>query len=116
VVEPGKKVKIQSDIEVVPGSQQKEALIEERISIFDNEDNTKELKNMTKQVNAQTKRGGRYKNEFSFQLPEGLPQGVYPIKTALLIDGQAAKTANNDIQLVLQVYSDGQMQVLAQAF
>ncbi len=116
VVEPGKKVKIQSEIEVVPGSQQKEALIEERISIFDNEDNTKELKNMTKQVNAQTKRGGRYKNEFSFQLPEGLPQGVYPIKTDLLIDGQAAKSANNDIQLVLQVHSDGQMQVLAQAF
>lgn len=115
VVEPGKKVKIQSEIEVVPGSQQKEALIEERISIYDNEDNTKELKNMTKPVNAQTKRGGRYKNEFSFQLPEGLPQGVYPIKTALLIDGQAAKTANNDIQLVLHVDPAGQMQVLALA-
>lgn len=115
VVEPGKKVKIQSEIEVVPGSEQKEALIEERISIYDNEDNTKELKNMTKPVNAQTKRGGRYKNEFSFQLPEGLPQGVYPIKTALLIDGQAAKTANNDIQLVLHVDPAGQMQVLALA-
>jgi hypothetical protein len=115
VVEPGKKVKIQSEIEVVPGSQQKEALIEERISIFDNEDHSKELKNMTKQVNAQTKRGGRYKNEFSFQLPEGLPQGVYPIKTALLIDGQSAKTADNDIQLVLQVNPAGQMQVLALA-
>jgi hypothetical protein len=115
VVAPGKKVQIQSEIEVVPGAQKQEALIEERISIFDNEDHSKELKNMTKQVNAQTKRGGRYKNEFSFQLPEGLPQGVYPIKTALLIDGQPAKTSDNDIQLVLNVSPAGDMHVLALA-
>jgi hypothetical protein len=115
VVEPGKKVKIQSDIEVVPGAQKQEALIEERITIFDNEDNSKELKNLTKPVNAQTKRAGRYKNEFAFQLPEGLPQGVYPIKTALMIDGVEAKTASNDIQLVLQVAPTGQWQILALA-
>lgn len=115
VVAPGKKVKIQSEIEVVPGAEKQEALIEERIGIYDNEDHAKELKGMTKQVNAQTKRGGRYKNEFSFQLPEGLPQGVYPIKTSLLIDGQSAKTADNDIQLVLHVNPLGQMQLLALA-
>lgn len=113
VVEPGKEVIIQSDIVVVPGTKQKTALIEENIVIYDNEDNTKELKNFTKPVNEKTKRGGRYQNEFSFTLPEGLPQGVYPIKTELLLNGKVVDTSNNDIQLVLQVNELGAMQLLA---
>lgn len=113
VVEPGKEVIIQSDIVVVPGTKKKTALIEESIIIYDNEDNTKELKSFTKPVNEKTKRGGRYQNEFSFTLPEGLPQGVYPIKTELLLDGKVVDTSNNDIQLVLQVNEVGAVQLLA---
>lgn len=113
VVEPGSEVVIQSDIVVVPGTKQKTALIEERIAIYDNEDNTKELKNFTKPVNGKTKKGGRYQNEFSFTLPEGLPQGVYPIKTELLLNGKVVDTSDNDIQLVLQVNELGEMQLLA---
>ena len=113
VVEPGKEVLIQSDIVVVPGAKKKKALIEERISIYDNEDNTKELKNLTKAVNAKTKTGGRYQNEFSFTLPEGLPQGVYPIKTELLLNGKVVDTASNDIQLVLHIDERGAMQLVA---
>lgn len=113
VVSPGQEVIIQSDIVVVPGTKQKTALIEERIAIYDNEDNTKELKNFTKPVNEKTKRGGRYQNEFSFTLPEGLPQGVYPIKTELLLNGKAVGSSNNDIQLVLHVNPVGTMHLVA---
>lgn len=113
VVTPGQEVIIQSEIVVVPGTRQKTALIEERIAIYDNEDNTKELKNFTKPVNEKTKTGGRYKNEFSFTLPEGLPQGVYPIKTELLLNGEVVNTANNDIQLVMQVDRFGYGQLVA---
>ena len=113
VVEPGKEVIIQSDIVVVPGTKQKKALIEENIVIYDNEDNTKELKSFTKPVNEKNQRGGRYQNEFSFTLPEGLPQGVYPIKTALLLNGKVVDTSDNDIQLVLNVNEVGAMQLLA---
>ena len=113
VVAPGQEVIIQSDIVVVPGTRKKSALIEERIAIYDNEDNTKELKNFIKPVNEKTKTGGRYKNEFSFTLPEGLPQGVYPIKTELLLNGAVVDTADNDIQLVLQVDGVGNGQLLA---
>jgi len=116
VVQAGKKVTIQSDMVVVPGRAQKNTLIEEQIVIFDNEDNTKELKSLTKAVNSDTKRAGHYANEFSFTLPEGLPQGVYPIKTKLLLNGQAANTSSNDIQLVLQINNQGQMQLVATAF
>lgn len=115
VVEPGKKVTIKSDIVVVPGSLRQEALIEERITIFDNEDNTKELKNLTKAVNGETRRGGHYQNEFSFTPPEGLPQGVYPIKTELILNGVTTETSSNDIQLVLHVDHLGAMQLVAMA-
>ena len=113
IVEPGKEVIIQSDIVVVPGTRTKTALIEERIAIYDNEDNAKELKNFTKPVNANTKRGGRYQNEFSFTLPQGLPQGVYPIKTELLLNARVVDRSNNDIQLVLHVNQVGAMQLMA---
>ncbi|MES2824156.1 MAG: hypothetical protein V4732_11185 [Pseudomonadota bacterium] len=116
VFQAGKKVVIQSDMVVVPGREQKNTLIEEQIVIFDNEDNTKELKSLTKVVNSETKRAGRYANEFSFTLPEGLPQGIYPIKTALLLNGKTAKASSNDIQLVLHVDNRGQMKLVANAF
>lgn len=113
VVEPGKQVFIKSNIVVVPGTRKKTALIEERLSIYDNEDNTKKLKNLTKPVNEKTQTGGRYENEFSFTLPEGLPQGVYPIRNELLLNGKIVETTKNDIQLVLQVNSVGEYQLLA---
>lgn len=116
IVAPGKQVTVRSDITVVPGTRQPQALIEERIAIYDNEDHTKELNTLTKAVNAETKRGGQYQNEFSFTLPEGLPQGVYPIKTELFINGQVAKKADNDIQLVLHVDQHGAFQLLAAAY
>jgi hypothetical protein len=113
VVEPGQEVVIQSDIVVVPGTQSKITLIEERLAIYDNEDNTKELKSLTKKVNKNNNTGGRYQNEFTFTLPEGLPQGVYPIKTELLLNGQVVDSSNNDIQLVMQVDAWGEYAMLA---
>ena len=59
--------------------------------------------------NEDTKRAGHYTNEFTFTLPEGLPQGVYPIKTTLILNGEENKTINNDLQLVLEVNSTGQI-------
>jgi len=115
VVQPGKKVVIKSDIVVVPGRDEKDTVIQERMAIFDNEDHEKELKSLTKNVNEGTKRAGHYTNEFSFTLPEGLPQGVYPIKNTLLINGEEIQSANNDLQLVLHVDERGR-QFIASIF
>lgn len=113
VVQPGKKVLIQSDIEVVPGRAQPRTRIQERLAIYDNEDHSKELKSLTKDVNEGTQRAGRFTNEFTFTLPEGLPQGVYPIKTTLILNGEETQTINNDLQLVLEVNGAGKMQFIA---
>jgi hypothetical protein len=111
VVEPGNKVTVKSDIVVVPGTKEKSTLIEEKMSIYDNEDHTKELKSLTKSVNQKSKKAGSYENEFSFTLPEGVPQGEYPIKTELLLNGKVVKSSDTGIQLVLRVDQQGQMQI-----
>ena len=109
IVEPGKEIIIKSDIVVVPGAKQKSTLIEERLVIYDNEDNTKELNSLTKAVNKKTKKAGHYENEFAFTLPEGVPQGVYPIKTELLLNGKVVDSSDTGIQLVLEINHQGKM-------
>ena len=82
-VSPGAQVKVRSYIEVVQGRSGNEVSLEERLTIWDNEDNSVALTSMTKGA---AREGGGFAGEFSFTLPEGLPQGVYPVTTDLRID------------------------------
>jgi DNA-directed RNA polymerase subunit H (RpoH/RPB5) len=113
VVKAGKEVQVVSRLVVVPGNDGKPVEIKEEINIFDNEDNTKSLKNLTKPVNEKTKQTGEFKNQFKFTLPEGMPQGVYPIKTLVLLNGKTSNPSNNKMQLVLDVDQNHQYRILA---
>lgn len=100
VVNPGNSVSIVSTLEVVRSKDKEQVSIEEKIIIYDNQDPTKELKSLVKQVNRDTGKCGAFKNEFTFTLPKGMPQGVYPIKTAVIIDGKEYAPLENKMQLV----------------
>ncbi|WP_455204780.1 hypothetical protein [Kaarinaea lacus] len=113
VIKAGDAVAINTEFEVVPGKKEKDIVIEESISIYDNEDNSKMLKSLTKAVNEDSKKAGSFKNEFKFTMPIGLPQGVYPIKTALMVNKNEMEQSKNDIQLVLNVFDDNSMQIAA---
>ena len=105
-IEPGEVVKVGNDIsvnstlEVVRGTNSQLVDIQEKIIIYDNEDHNKEIKSFTKPVNQETQRSGAFANQFKFTLPEGMPQGVYPIKTQVIIDGKASAPFENQMQLV----------------
>lgn len=107
-VRPGTKVSIKSTIEVVPGRDGDRAKIEERLTIYDNEDNSLVLKSMTKTAGKRSDKGGRFYGEFSFTLPEGLPQGMYPVQTTLLLNGDLAGDESYKLQLVLHIDSHGE--------
>ena len=115
VIESGKKIAIRSSIVVVPGTKVKTAFIQEKLSIYDNEDHSKELKSLTKPVNEKTKRGGHFRNEFSFKLPVGIPQGVYPVKSTLFLNGKEVEDKKNDLQLVLHIDRLGNGELIARA-
>lgn len=113
VVKAGKEVLVNSSLVVVPGVNSKAIDIQEQIDIHDNEKNEKVLKTPTKSVNEKTKKSGAFNNEFKFTLPVGMPQGVYPIKTQVLVNGKAAKPTNNKMQLVLNVDRDSNYTIVA---
>ncbi|MET1255114.1 hypothetical protein [Aliikangiella maris] len=101
VVKAGNDISVVSSLEVVPGTSTRQVDIKEKIIIFDNEDHTKELKSLTKMVNKETRAGGIFKNQFTFKLPKGMPQGVYPIKTLVYVNGKAFAPNDNRMQLVM---------------
>ncbi|TQV76512.1 hypothetical protein FLL45_00690 [Aliikangiella marina] len=101
IVNPGDKVTVVSSLEVVRGEATNQMKIEEKIVIYDNEDSSKEIKSLTKVVNAETGRSGEFANEFKFTLPKGMPQGVYPIKTVVIIDGKESTPVETQMQLVM---------------
>lgn len=97
-VSPGTEVRVKSYIEVVRGQNENDAVLEEKLTIWDNEDNTIALKSMTKEAGEE---GGGYTSEFSFTLPEGLPQGVYPVSSDLTLNGELVGDKRHALQLVL---------------
>lgn len=111
-VSPGTEVQVKSFIEVVPGRNGKTARIEEKLTIWDNEDNTVALKSMLKRAG---KQGGAFTGEFTFSLPEGMPQGVYPITTSLMMDGEWLQDEKHRLQLVFYRGPDGNDRVVVAA-
>jgi len=97
-VSPGAEVTVKSYIEVVRGRSGRRAVLEERLTIWDNEDNTVALKSMTKEAGEQA---GGFTGEFTFSLPEGLPQGIYPVSSDLMLNGELVGDERHELQLVL---------------
>ena len=103
IVKAGKEILINSSLVVIPGVKSAALDIQEQIDIYDNEKDGQMMKSLIKPVNEKTKKSGEFSNEFKFTLPIGMPQGVYPIKTQVLVNGKAAKPTSNKMQLVLHV-------------
>lgn len=113
VVSVGKDISIQSKLEVVRSASSRNVDIQEKITIFDNEDNAKELKSLVKVVNENTKASGAFENEFTFKLPKGMPQGIYPVKTTVIVDGVEQTPVNSQMQLVFTEYESSTRRLLA---
>ena len=101
VVKVGKQTKVVSSLEVIPGKNSATVDIQEKIEIYDNEETDKVIKSLVKAVNEKTQKTGSFENEFNFTLPEGMPQGVYRVKTAVLLNGKEQKDTSNEMQVVL---------------
>ena len=98
-VRPGQKAQTNSYIVVVPGTKDANPLVEEEITLYKPDGST--LTSARKQLSASNSAGG-FKGGFGFPMPEGVPQGVYPVKTALYLN--KAKVSGQDMKLqVVQI-------------
>jgi hypothetical protein len=98
-VRPGSKATLNSSIVVVNGATGIAPRIEEEVSLFDPDG--KRITQTRKIANQNGEAGGAFTTSFSFALPEGVKQGVYPVKTALFLDGQQASAREAALQVVM---------------
>lgn len=103
-VQRGQPMKVSSTLEMVNGTSQQVREVREELFIY-HPDGT-QFKTGNKPFKANT--AGRYENSFEVKLPEGVSQGVYPLKTNVYINGKLAATRD----LRTQVVWDGSSGVL----
>src|SRR3954463_13215888 len=98
-VQAGNAVNVASNIEVVPGTGNPTPRIEQEITLF-SPDGAQAGK-ARKPANQAGTGGGAFETSFKFSLPQGVPQGIYPVKSQLYVDGKPAAGTDTRFQVVV---------------
>jgi hypothetical protein len=106
-VASGAKATVVSNIELVKGRDAPQPKVEEQVEM--RSPDGKVLNRARKPAQA-IEGSGEYENQFKFTLPEGVDEGVYPIKLTLYVDGQEKQTRS----VQMQVASSGATLLVAQ--
>lgn len=86
-----------SYIEVIPGRDRVQPLVEEEITLYGPDG--KLLKTVRKTPSS-TASAGAFQSQFALAMPEGVPQGVYPLHSAIYVNGKVARTSDLRLQIV----------------
>jgi hypothetical protein len=98
-ISSGNPMTIRSQIVVVDGqNQSKPPEIEEAVVV---QHDGKSIASAKKPAN-QGSGAGAYETQFVLKMPEGVPQGYYPVQTALFVDGRQVATRSLSVQIVRQ--------------
>lgn len=107
-VQAGKEITVASNIEVVPGTSNPRPSVEQEIALY-SPDGAQAGK--ARKPASQSGGGGAFETSFKFSLPQGVPQGVYPVKSQLYVDGKPV--AGTDTRFQVVVAPGGTLAVLA---
>jgi hypothetical protein len=97
-VQAGNAVNVASNIEVVPGTTNPKPNVEQEITLF-SPDGAQAGK--ARKPASQVAGGGGFETSFKFSLPQGVPQGVYQVKSQLYVDGKPAAGTDTRFQVVV---------------
>ncbi|MGK5070430.1 hypothetical protein D3C81_928620 [compost metagenome] len=111
-VRPGQKAQTNSYIEVAAGTRDPNPLVEEELSLF--KPNGDLIKTVRKVVSSNNG-SGAYKGGFSIPMPEGVPQGIYPVRTALYLNNKRVGGQDVKLQIVQRAAPAAELQ-LARAY
>ncbi|HZW26236.1 MAG TPA: hypothetical protein VFF26_12195 [Gallionella sp.] len=99
----GKPFRTDSEVVVIPGKNQPVNKVEEQITMFD--PSGKQFKQGKKTLAESG--GGAWNNSFTATLQPGVPQGVYPIKTALFVNGNLVKGTERQMRMQVTAVDGG---------
>jgi hypothetical protein len=97
-VQAGNAISVASNIEVVPGTSNPSPTVEQEITLF-SPDGSQAGK--ARKPASQAAGGGAFETAFKFSLPQGVPQGVYPVKSQLYVDGKPLAGTDTRFQVVV---------------
>lgn len=106
-VSPGGKMTVVSNIEVVQGTGDAKPVLEEELTLV--RPDGSEIKSRKKANENQG--AGAYSTSYSMNMPSGVPQGMYPVKTALFLNG--TKVAGKDLSMQVVAFPTGQLIAVA---
>lgn len=95
-VAAGHPIEVKSKFAIVDGSVQKISSVREELVLLDSAGN--EIRRAGKDLGDSS--GGEHENTFSFSFPKGVSQGMYGIRTELLVNGEVVDRNTDNIQLV----------------
>jgi hypothetical protein len=97
-VQSGTAVDVKSQIEVVPGTNDPQPKVEQEIALYapDGKETAKARKPA-----AQSPGGGGFETNFKFTMPQGVPQGVYPVKSQVYVNNEPAANTETRFQVVI---------------
>lgn len=110
----GSDINIKTVMVYYRSDTKKDVKIEEKLTVYGKEKNAKAIKTASKVLNAKTKGGGEFTTKYKIPLPKKFPQGYYPIKTVILVDGKEVKSATKKkMQVVLRVNGPNDYEIIA---
>lgn len=98
-INAGTKAEMNSYIEAVNGRNDPNPKLEEEMALYKPDGSL--IKTLRKPVNSQSTAGG-FNNSFQVPMPIGVPEGVYPVKTALYVNGVKVKTNSAKLQVAME--------------
>src|SRR5262245_2478516 len=97
-VQAGNAITVASNIEVVPGNSNPRPNVEQEIALY-GPDGAQAGK--ARKAASPAGGGGAFETSFKFSLPQGVPQGTYPVKTQVYVDGKQAAGSDTRFQVVV---------------
>lgn len=96
-IKQGGSSNLDSYIEVAEGTDGVQPTVEEQITLI--APNGKQLKSIRKQASTGAT-AGAFETQFAFTMPQGVAEGEYQFKTALLLNGQDVRDTSLPLQVV----------------
>lgn len=108
-IKAGGEIQTRSEIEVVTGRTEPISQVKETIALYKPDGSV--AKRGEKILNEKTPGSAKFENSFTFTMPAGLPQGIYGVQTAVVVNGKTLSQELQRVQLVM--LDDGRTMTIA---